>query len=203
MAAQVSFAPDGGHLVVTERATNQISVYAIDGDDDGIEVRGPYPLAACGTTPFGFGCDRRGTLIVSEAFGGAAGASAVSSYRIGRRGGLHVVSPSVPTTETAACWIAVSGNDRFAYSTNAGSASITGYAIRHDGALERLAADGVTATTGTGPSDLAFGAEGRFLFVRNGGSNSISAYAWRRDGSLMPLAGATGLPAGANGIAAR
>jgi hypothetical protein len=43
---------------------------------------------------------------VSEAMGGIADASAVSSYDL-RRDGFSVVSRSVPTTETSACWIAV------------------------------------------------------------------------------------------------
>ena len=33
-------------------------------------------------TPFGFGVDRHDHVLVSEAFGGAADASAVSSYRL-------------------------------------------------------------------------------------------------------------------------
>ena len=40
-------------------------------------------------------------LFVSEAFGGATDASALSSYRLGTAG-LGVLSPSVKTTETAA-----------------------------------------------------------------------------------------------------
>lgn len=198
MAAQIGFAPDGEHLVVTERATNRISVYSID---DG-RLRGPNAQSSSGTTPFGFGFDRRGTLIVSEAFGGAPNGSAVSSYRLRESGRLRVVSGSVPTHQTAACWIAVSADDRFAYTTNAGSASITGYRIGSGGMLAPLHAGGVTAMTSGGPSDLAFGAGGRYLYVRSGGLNGINVFAWRSDGSLEHLGDTTGLPAGANGIAA-
>ena len=70
--AQVEFSPNGRQLVVTEKATNMIVTY---------EVRrgyasGPNAQPSAGQTPFGFGFDRRGLLIVSEAFGGAPDASA-------------------------------------------------------------------------------------------------------------------------------
>lgn len=199
MAAQVGFTPDGSHLVVTERATNVISTYAVEGET----ITGPDAQPSSGTTPFGFGFDRRGTLVVSEAFGGAADASAVSSYRVESDGDLDVVSGSVPTTETSACWIAVSGDDRYAYSANTGSGTITGYAIGADGALTRLPADGVSAPAGMAPADLDFSADGRYLYVRNGGSSSISVLGWNGDGSLSPITDVPGLPAGTAGLAAR
>jgi 6-phosphogluconolactonase len=194
-AAQIGFTPDGAHLVVTERASNRLSVYGVSADG---AASGPAARPSSGQTPFGFGFDSRGSLIVSEVFGGAAGASALSSYRFAG-GALNLVSASVPTTQTAACWVAVSG--RFAYATNAGSASITGFAIGPDGALMRLDAGGVTAGTGAGPSDVAVAA-GRWLYVRNSGGNSIGAYAMNDDGSLRALTTIAGLPMGANGLAA-
>jgi len=69
-------------------------------------------------TPFGFDFAGNHRLIVSEAFGGAVDASAVSSYRVDGDGDVDVVSASVPTTETAACWIEISQNRRYAYTTN-------------------------------------------------------------------------------------
>src|SRR5439155_6480370 len=98
--------------VVTERATNAISIYEVGPRGS---VRGPVTHPSSGMTPFGFAFNERGTLIVSEAFGGAANASAVSSYRLDRRGGLEVVSGSVPTTQTSACWLAVHRSGRYAY----------------------------------------------------------------------------------------
>ena len=79
---------------------------------------------------------QQGALIVSEAFGGAALASAVSSYDL--NGGLSLVSASVPTGQTAACWIAVSKNGKFAYSTNAGSNSVSAYRVETDGNISLI-----------------------------------------------------------------
>ncbi len=198
--AQVEFSPDGGVLVVTEKQTNTISTYVVE--DDGL-TRGPQPQPSAGKTPFGFAFSHRGTLVVSEAFGGAAGASALSSYDVGESGELEVVSPSVGTTQTAACWVVITRDSRFAYTTNTGSATISGYSLSPEGALTLLAANGVNGTTGAGPIDMALSGNDRFLYALNSGAGTISAFRVNADGSLASQAGAGGLPAGANGLAAR
>ena len=200
--AQISFAPGGNWLVVTEKATNVISTYAVD--HNGV-ASGPTTTTSSGATPFGFGFDQQGTLIVSEAFGGAANASAVSSYDAEGDGTWEAISPSVLTTETAACWIVVTNSGRFAYTTNAGSGTISGYAVQQGG-LTLLDANGVTGNigAGTGPSDMAVSRDSRFLYARAGGVNQIAIFGINADGSLANLGGwITGLPAGWNGLAAR
>src|SRR5215471_15731576 len=72
--AQVSFTTDGTVLIVTERGTDTISSYPID--ERGY-AQGPAPVKSSGQTPYGFGLTADGSLIVSEAFGGAAGEAAV------------------------------------------------------------------------------------------------------------------------------
>ena len=198
--AQVSFDPRGETLVVTEKATNLIDTYEVD-KDTGV-ASGPNPQASAGATPFGFAFDRRGHLIVSEAFGGAADQSAMSSYDVDD-GLIDVISPSVGTTETAACWVVVTKNGRFTYTTNTGSGSISGYRVRHNGALALLDADGRTGLTGPGPIDMALSGNSRFLYSLNSGDGTISGFRVRSDGGLRPMGGATGLPLSATGLAAR
>lgn len=200
--AQISFDPSGKNLVVTEKATNRLTTYSVD--RHGL-ASAPTTTASSGTTPFGFAFTNSGALIVSEAFGGAPDGSAVSSYALASNDRWAAVSASVPTTETAACWIAVTENGKFAYTTNAGSGTITGYAVKR-GALDRLDADGVTANIGAGsaPSEMAFSRNSKFLYTLAGGLHSIVAYSVSNDGSLTPIGGGvTGLPNAANGLAAR
>jgi 6-phosphogluconolactonase (cycloisomerase 2 family) len=200
--AQISFAPGGRWLVVTEKATNVISTYAVD--NNGV-ASGPVTSTSSGATPFGFGFTNAGTLVVSEAFGGAANASAVSSYTGPENGAWAPISPSVATTETAACWIVVTNSGRYAYTTNAGSGTISGYAI-HQGGLTLLDASGVTGNigAGTGPSEMTVSRDSKFLFALAGASHQIAAFSIGADGSLTALAGwISGLPAGDNGLAAR
>jgi len=199
-AAQVAFSPDGGLLVVTEKATNVIGTYTVGAD--GLAT-GPDAQPSAGATPFGFAFSRRGTLVVSEAFGGAADASALSSYQASPVGALTAVSPSVGTTETAACWVVITGNGRFAFTSNTGSGSISGYGLSSAGELTLLDADGVTAATTAGPIDLALTRNDHFLYSLDSGTGTISAFRVGADGSLTPVPGASGLPAGANGLAAR
>lgn len=194
--AQVGFSPDGGALVVTEKGTSSITTYQVGADG---RASAPVSTSSAGTTPFGFAFDRDGHLIVSEAATGT-----VSSYRIAADGAAHLIDGPVPTNQAAACWIAVSGDSRFAYTTNAGSGSISGYLIGPRGGLDLLDADGRTGVTGEGstPLDADFSQGGRYLYVLSAGTHEVSAFERQADGGLLPMDGASDLPGTANGMAA-
>jgi 6-phosphogluconolactonase len=201
--AQVQFSADGRLLAVTEKNTNRIDIYTVNKDGT---ANGPTWHASAGITPFGFAFGKDGKLIASEAFGGAANASAASSYIVGKDGGFNAVSASSPTHQTAACWLALTGNERYAYTANAGSASISGYNVDRDGSLSLLDPSGVTGTTGAHPADLAFSNNSHYLYSLNitASAQSISAFEVQSDGSLSPVPGISGgLPPSAVGLAAR
>ena len=199
--AQISFNIFGDVLVVTEKMTNKIVLYdVVDG-----YAQAPQARDSAGMTPFGFAFDRHDNLIVSEAFGGAAGASVTSSYELdGAAYPLEAVSPTVGLGQTAACWVAVAKNGRFAYVTNTGSSTITGFSIARNGALTSLNADGVAARTGSGsmPIDVAASSNGRFLFALSGNVGTISGYRIADDGSLRFASRVDGVPASASGLVA-
>ncbi len=197
--AQVSFAEDGRLLVVTEKATNKITSYRVRRDG---AIDAPVVTASSGMTPFGFAVDRRGTVLVSEAFGGAAGASALSSYTFGEHASAQpqLVSASVASGQSAACWVVVTGDGRHAYVTNTASGNISSYAIGRRG--QAALAEAVAARTDAGPIDAAIAPRGRTLFVLNGGGRSIQSFGIGRDGQLSAQSRIDGLPAGANGLAA-
>jgi 6-phosphogluconolactonase (cycloisomerase 2 family) len=195
--AQVSFTPDGSALVVTEKASNNILTYALAGG-----LAQPATIhPSAGMTPFGFDFNQRGVLVVSEAFGGSPGASALSSYTVSGSD-LDLVSPSVGTTQTAACWVVIDPSGRIAYTTNTGSSSISSYNINRRGALRLI--DPVAGFTGPGsaPIDMAFAGNGQFLYAISGGTNTISAFRALPDGSLTAIDLAS-VPAGSLGLAAR
>lgn len=197
--AQIQFARNGTILVVTEKATNRITTYTVG--RLGV-ASAPKVAVSHGQTPFGFAVVN-GLLIVSEAFGGAADASALSTYEVSRTGDVHLISGSVGTTETAACWVAVTGNGRFAYTTNTGSNSISGYAIT-GGAITLLDNDGVTAMTTGSPIDLALSRDSKYIYALTARGNSIDAFEVSASGALVAVrGGAAGLPPGTNGLAAR
>jgi 6-phosphogluconolactonase len=199
--AQVELTPDGKALVVTEKATNRIGSYPVAPDGS---VGPPTFSPSAGETPFGFAFDHRGRVFVSEAFGGRPGESAVSSYALSAGGGVTPISPAVATHQTAACWVVVTPDGRFAYTTNTGSDSISGYRIAKDGSIALLDGDGLTATTGDGPTDMALGQAGRVLFALDAAGGSVHAFGVGHRGGLEPLGAVGGLPAGAvTGLAAR
>lgn len=197
--AQVGFSPDGNVLVVTEKSTNLIDTFVLD--QNGVAQPGTF-FSSSGATPFGFAFGHNNVAIVSNAGSGPATAS-LSSYTVDEDGNVNVITSALGDTQTAACWVVVPRNGHFAYTTNTGSGTISSYAVEQDGSLELL--NVVAASTGGGsvPIDMALSNNSRFLYVRNGGNGTISGYRIEADGSLMPIATIGGVPAGAQGIAAR
>jgi 6-phosphogluconolactonase (cycloisomerase 2 family) len=190
--AQVSITPDGAEVIVTEKATQLIDVYRLDGDG---RITSRSSVRSEGATPFGFDFTASGDLAVSE-----AGPSAVTSYDV-RPTGLRTLSKSVGDNEAAACWVVVTDDGRFAYVGNGGgSQSVSSYTVDDHSSLSLL--DGEGATAAGGVSDIALSSGSRFLYARLG-NGTVGAFAVQHDGSLVSLPVGSGLPAGAAGIAAR
>jgi 6-phosphogluconolactonase (cycloisomerase 2 family) len=197
--AEVRFDPSGAFLVVTEKNTDKILTWHIGAN--GL-ASGRVVNASSGVEPFGFTFTQQGVLVVTEAFGGAVDASATSTYTINANGTLSVISASVPTTETAACWAVSTNNGRFVYVANAGSASVSGYSVRA-GQLGLLDADGKSGQTGASPTDEAISQNGQFLYTVNGGSHTITAFGISQASGALSTAGSAAVPVGAVGIAAK
>jgi 6-phosphogluconolactonase (cycloisomerase 2 family) len=193
--AQIAFTPDGRQLVVTERGTNSITLL-------GVSLEGePATHPSAGATPYGFDF-ASGTLIVTEAFGGQAGAAAASSYRLAG-GILDTVSASVRDERSEVCWAVASADGRTVWVTNFGDGTISRYAVGSDGALEL--ADAVAASTvlGTkGIRDAARTADGTFLYALDADARQVFGWRIERDGRLEPTGAVNGLPATAAGLAA-
>ena len=138
--------------------------------------------------------------MVSEA-AGAAPLSAASSYELSKDGTLTAISRSIPTTQAAACWVAVTNDGRYAFTANAGSDSISTFSVDTDGALTLVFAQ-AAHSTGAHTTDLALSENSRYLYANDGVTHMISAFRVGADGSLTRLPGVT-IPAGASGLAAR
>ncbi|HET8948974.1 MAG TPA: beta-propeller fold lactonase family protein [Solirubrobacteraceae bacterium] len=185
-AAQVTVAPGGSALVVSERLSNRLETLPLDA---GGRPGAPVITASSGAVPFGFAFGHRDDVVVSE-----AGASTVSSYRLGHSG-LDTITASLPVGFGAPCWVAVSPNGKLAYTGN-GSGSISGFAIGRDGELSPI---GTTPTPS--PRDLDFSRNGRFLYAVSP-TGRVTGYRVGSDGSLelvtsVPAAaGITGAAAG-------
>jgi len=199
-AAQINFSDNGQQLIVTEKATNLILTYHVNHYN---VPSNPRLNASSGNTPFGFAVGKRNQFFVSNAQGGTAGSSSLSSYNLLPSGKLGNISPEVGAGETAACWVALTPDGRYAFTTNTGSGTLSSFEIGFNGKL--TIADSKAGITGnaTGPIDLAISPESRFLYTLNSGNESISSFSVGLDGELTLLTTVTDLPDGANGLIAR
>lgn len=178
--AEVALTPDGRNVVVTTKTNGTVLVWALD--RDGRPSLTPT-VNKVGAVPFAVAFDRHGRLLLADAAG------TLASYVVGRGGVLALVSGPVADFNAATCWLVVAGGN--AYATNAGSATISGFAIGKNGSVSLLDPNGVSASTGPGPIDLAV-ADG-WLYAENGGNGSLSSYRIGADGSLSPTGTITGL----------
>jgi 6-phosphogluconolactonase (cycloisomerase 2 family) len=188
----IRISPNGQTLVVTEKMTNRLVVYGLGANGP---VSGPNVVTSPGPTPFGADFDQRGRYLVSIGNIGPNRAavpdgSALASLAFPATGAPTVVNGPLGTTETAACWVEITPDGSFAYVTNTGSGTITGFAIGATGTLTRLTADGRTGITGamSQPLDMAY-ADG-YLYALTAGDRGIHVFRAQADGSLTAQQGA-------------
>jgi 6-phosphogluconolactonase (cycloisomerase 2 family) len=193
--AQVSFSPDGRHLVVAEKATNRLVVYPVD--ENGVAGE-PTSFTSAGGTPFGFAFGMHNVVFVSE----AAAPGSASSYTLTKSGSLRLVSGAVLTHQGAPCWAVLTKNGRFGFTGN-GAGSISGFSVAPDGSIRLLDGDAATTIIGVGVNDIALSGNSRYLYALGTGSpQAIYAFRIQNDGSLEALGSVGGVPAGTRGLAA-
>jgi 6-phosphogluconolactonase (cycloisomerase 2 family) len=198
-AAQVSFVRNGKVLVITEKATNKIITYRVN--EWGVPGA-MHSITSSNPTPFGFAPGRFGNIYVSEAVGGAPGASTLSSYHISFDGSITLIDGPVGAGQSAACWVVLTRDGKFAYATNTASNNISSFSVHpYSGNLNVLHA--IAATTQAGPIDADLSNNSKYLYVLNAGAHSIGAYEVANNGSLTSVQNVPGLPVGTNGLAAR
>lgn len=204
--SEVAFSPDGTYLVVTEKGTALIDIFPVTAGVAGAVI----PKPSTGNIPFGFEFTKSGTLVVSNAESPKVPASTVSSYTANATGLLTVISGAVPDNQGAACWIAITTDGKYAYTTNTVSGSISGYAIGTGGTLTLLPPNGIVApqTAAAGDIDVVVGPGNKYLYVLNSmagkSPGTIAVFSIASDGSLTSISGnATGLLPGSIGLAIR
>jgi 6-phosphogluconolactonase len=202
-ASSMSFSPDGQFLLVTEKLTNNIDAFHVQADG----TLGPIKTnPSAGPGLFALLFAPNGTaLAVETGPAGGTNASAISSYSILANGVLTPISTSVPTLAAATCWHAITPNGQFVFTSNAGSATISGFAIGATGSLTPLPGTVVgTNPAGSTNLDIAISSDSKFLYTLDSGTGTVSIFAINSDGTLNNLGDAGGLSAAAgfNGIAA-
>lgn len=202
--SSISISPDGQFVAIVERLANKIDTFRVNADGTlqaGVFNSSPAPGSFSAT----FAPD--GKLIVSETGpAGATNGSAISSYTVLANGTLSPVTQSLPTFGAANCWNTITPDGKFVYVSNAGSATISGFAIGAGGVLTPIA----NTVVGNNPQgatnlDIAISGDGNYLVTLDSAIGAISVYSIQSNGQLTPVGDFGGLPksAGFNGIAAR
>jgi len=192
--AEISFNPTGTVLTVTEKSTNLIDTYTVN--YHGV-ASGPIFTPSVGGTPFGFAFDNRGQLIVSD-----ASTNELSSYTVSSSGSVTSIAPSPVSNggQAAPCWVVVTANGELAFSANAHIGTISSYYVSPGGSLTLL--QSTAATVGIPDLDMALSGNSHFLYAYDAGTLTIQAFLVHPDGTLSGIQTVSGIPAGADGLAA-
>jgi 6-phosphogluconolactonase (cycloisomerase 2 family) len=202
-AASLAFSPDGQFLLVTEKVTNNIDAFHVQIGG----TLGPI-VTNLSTVPGAFAvvfAPDGAALVAATGPAGGTDASAISSYTLVANGTLTGVSVDVPTLGAATCWLVVTPDGRFVYTSNSATSTISGFAIGNGGVLTPVSGT-IVATNPSGSTnlDMAVSSDGKFLYTLDSGTGSVSAFGINKDGTLTNLGDVGGLSeiAGYNGIAA-
>jgi 6-phosphogluconolactonase (cycloisomerase 2 family) len=198
--------PDGSLILWIPRRDGKLHVIASNAPDpDGLVT---FPVNADGTlgksslhdaggaSPFylAFLHGRPDSFVV-----GYAVSDAVSMGKIDADGKISI-GPLVKIDTSAGvpselCWLAVSPDDRFVFSTNFGYSYISsfridgnGLSIAKDPASPKVPGDGtfraINGTVSSGPSDTWLSPDGAYLYQIYGNASKLVGYATKPDGSL-------------------
>ncbi len=175
---QVAFSPDGSQLIVTTKgSTNAVDVFHVGffGELSPTPVVNSEP----GALPFAVTFDTAGNLVVAD-----TGIGSVVTYRLGVNGTVTELD-AVASTQAATCWIAPAGG--YFYSSNAGSATVSGYGESPVGQLTLL---GQTATD-PGTVDASASTGGQFLYVQTGANGIVDEFDVNANGTLTGIGSVT------------
>ena len=171
--------PNGTKLAISENVTNKISIYKINEDGS---LSNPIVNPSNGAGPFGSSYLHNNILIVTEVT-----INAMSSYYVQRNGVLDVISGSVLNNQAATCWVSVTPDERYAYTSNAGNGTLTRYRINENGSLTIIESIPSTPNMTGGPIDSGIDRKGQNFYVLNGQEGSISVFRIKENGHLTLL----------------
>jgi 6-phosphogluconolactonase (cycloisomerase 2 family) len=181
-------------------------------DPDGLVV---FPVGRDGTlgaaslydardaSPFyiAFLHNRPDTFIIAYAV-----SDGVAMGRIDADGKISIISPLVKIDTSAGlpselCWLAVSPDDRFVFTTNFGYSTVSSYridgnvlSIAKDPAAPKVPGDGtfraLDGVVSSGPSDSWLTPDGAYFYQIYGNASKLVGYATQPDGSLKEITSA-------------
>jgi 6-phosphogluconolactonase (cycloisomerase 2 family) len=190
---QVAFSPGGSQLIVTTKANgNDIDVFGVGRSgylsSSPVVNYEPGTVPEPDTVPFAISFDGAGHLVIAN-----AGTDSLATFTLNPNGTVSLID-SVGTGQAATCWVTQAQG--YFYTSNAGSATVSGYQEARNGQLTLLTP--ATDTTGAGPVDSSASAGGQFLYVQTGGEGIVDGFQVNANGSLTGIGSVT-VPGAAGG----
>lgn len=201
--SSIAVSPDGQQLSVVERLPDNIDIFHIlpNGTLSAITTS-PDP------NPGGFSAifSNGGQLLVSETGPtGVSNGSTISSFTVAGNATIAPISSAVPTEGAANCWLAITPNGKWVYTSNSGSDNISGFNVAQNGTLTPIGSGVVAAIpAGSHNVDIAVSGDSKFVFTQDTAAGTIGVWSVNTDGSLKEVDLVSGLPklSGTNGLAA-
>lgn len=202
----VTFSPDGGSLAVTNKVGSTIDVFSVDKAG---QATGPVTFGSSGLRPFAATFNKDNLYVIESGLPAIMNA-AVSTYKLsgGSAPSLSAITRSERNDQTDGCWIVITPDNKWLYTANFVSSSISSYSVGTDGSVKLINGTAALPGKASEPVDLALSKDGAFLYNLLRGSGAVVGFKIQADGSLKQVGGLVGqghgLPAnnGASGLAA-
>jgi 6-phosphogluconolactonase (cycloisomerase 2 family) len=193
---------DGVLHVIASNAPDPDGIVVFPVGEDGA-LREPSFYDAKGASPFyiAFLHNRPDTFVV-----GYAVSNGISIGKVDANGKITVSAPIALNTSAGVpselCWLAVSPNDRWVFTTNFGYSDISSFRIdgdtvskAKDPASPKVPGDGtfraIDGVVSSGPSDSWMTPDGAYLFQIYGNASKLVEYITKPDGSLEEVTSVT------------
>jgi 6-phosphogluconolactonase (cycloisomerase 2 family) len=188
----VLFNRTGTNLVVTLlgpqfASPSATASYSVNDDGELTAAAGsPFHVKNAGTIGAEFRPTNPAQLFISNAHDGPL-AGSISAFNVERDGIVTAIGAPVPDNQTAPCWVEISHDGRYLFTTNTASSSVSSYSIAADGSLTLIGSTTLRNPTGIGAIDLRLDPSGHYLYVTDAGLHAVTAFAVS-GGNLTELA---------------
>ena len=217
LARQIGFDNTGHALVVTlignPMAAMPSGAKALDTFLVGADGKAGPAITNDSTTafPFAFAFDPSNRLVMAQVTSLTGPPGNTGSYNLSSSGALTPIN-TVTAVGNAPCWLAITGNGRYAFVVNTGGgapggSSVARYGIAANGALTLLGVNSQTSSE-FAKTDTAISRDSHYLYLLNpalmADKSQIEEYKVGSNGSLSLIGDTPAtLPAGISGLAAR
>ncbi|MEO6802687.1 MAG: beta-propeller fold lactonase family protein [Granulicella sp.] len=206
---EISFSPNGNLIAVTQKVDSSIGptidIFRIN--KNGLPSD-PIANRSYGKRPFAEAFRKNNQLLVVESGLPAFNETAVSSYDVNRPDGtLTPITGSAKNDQTDGCWIVITEDQKYAYTANFVSGTISSYRLNRNGSVTLISGSEAFQGLTSQPTDLAFSEGSHYLYNLLRGTGAVSAFVVNDDGNLAALGvygAGGGIPVadGASGLAA-